>query len=43
MLREHLPARGDARKKAIVAIVLAWCVTLPIAFVLALILAKLVR
>jgi PiT family inorganic phosphate transporter len=35
-------ARGDARKQAIVAIVLAWCVTLPIAFVLALVAATLI-
>jgi PiT family inorganic phosphate transporter len=36
-------ARGDARRKAIVAIVLAWCVTLPVAFVLALAAARLLR
>jgi PiT family inorganic phosphate transporter len=36
-------ARGDARRQAIVAIVLAWCVTLPIAFVLALVAARLLR
>jgi phosphate/sulfate permease len=36
-------ARGDARRSAIVAIVLAWVVTLPVAFLLAFAAGRLLR